>query len=134
MATKQLLKILFGAAWIDGTIQPEEREYLHQMAQDNHLADDPEIKSLLSESKPIKPQECYQWLEDYLGENHSEEDYQALLAAISALVYSDSEIDPEEAKLLTRLQLRDPANGPHSIFDKLLKGIQKVYRKAVEQS
>jgi uncharacterized membrane protein YebE (DUF533 family) len=64
MNTKQLLKILVGAAWIDGTIQPEEREYLHQMAKDKGFAEDPEIKSLLSEIKPIKPQECYRWLED----------------------------------------------------------------------
>lgn len=132
--TKQLLKILVGAAWIDGSIQPEEREYLRQMAQDNKLSDDPEIKSLLSEIKPVQSQECYRWLEEYLGDNHSEADYQSLLDAISALVYSDSEIDSEEAKLLTQLQLRDPANEPHSIFDKLLRRIQKVYRQAIEQS
>ncbi|MGH2415488.1 MAG: TerB family tellurite resistance protein, partial [Microcystaceae cyanobacterium] len=66
--TKQLLKILVGVAWIDGMIQAEERDYLRQMAIRNGIAEDTEIKSLLSEIKPIQPVECYTWLEDYLGD------------------------------------------------------------------
>ncbi|MEC4989349.1 MAG: TerB family tellurite resistance protein [Oscillatoria sp. PMC 1068.18] len=131
--TKQLLKILIGAAWIDGTIQAEERERLNKMAQDNHLADDPEIKALLSEIKQVKPAECYNWLEDYLGENPSKEDYQDLMEAISALIYSDNEVATEESKLLTRLQSLDPENEPpKSAFDKAIKKIQKLYRKAID--
>ncbi len=30
---KNLVKILIGAAWIDGKIQPEERQYLREIAQ-----------------------------------------------------------------------------------------------------
>jgi uncharacterized membrane protein YebE (DUF533 family) len=132
--TKQLLMILFGAAWIDGIIQPEERNYLHRMATNNGLADDPDIKSLLSEIKPVKPMECYQWLEDYLGENHNEETYQKLLEAISALIYSDGNVQTQEANLLTQLQLLDPkSDHPKSAFDKLLKTIQKLYRKAITE-
>ncbi|MBZ8181351.1 tellurite resistance TerB family protein [Oscillatoria salina] len=131
--TKQLLKILIGAAWIDGTIQAEEREHLKNMAQENNLANDPEIKSLLSEIKQVKPAECYNWLEDYLGENPSKEDYQDLIEAISALIYSDNEVAIEESKLLTRLQLLDPENEPpKSAFDKAIKKIQKLYRQAVD--
>ena len=47
---KLLMKILVGAAWIDGMIQTEEREYLRHKAIANGLADDKEIKSLLSVS------------------------------------------------------------------------------------
>ncbi|MGK7874557.1 MAG: TerB family tellurite resistance protein [Xenococcaceae cyanobacterium] len=131
---KQLLKILIGAAWIDGIIQPEEREYLHQRAIENGVADDPEIKSLLSEIKSVQAAECYNWLEDYLGDNHSEQDYQRLLEAISALIYSDGDVDTQEAKLLTRLQFLDPASeSPKSVFDKLLKAIQKLYREGISQ-
>ncbi|MEC4895040.1 MAG: TerB family tellurite resistance protein [Oscillatoria sp. PMC 1051.18] len=131
--TKQLLKILIGAAWIDGTIQAEEREHIKNMAQENNLANDPEIKSLLSEIKQVKPAECYNWLEDYLGENPSKEDYQDLIEAISALIYSDNEVAIEESKLLTRLQLLDPENEPpKSAFDKAIKKIQKLYRQAVD--
>ncbi len=131
---KQLLKILIGAAWIDGIIQPEEREYLHRRATENGVADDPEIKSLLSEIKPVQPTECYQWLEEYLGDNPSQEDYQGLLEAISALIYSDGDVQMQEAQLLTKIQLLAPANeSSQSGFDKLLKAIQKLYRKAINQ-
>ena len=132
--TKQLMKILFGAAWIDGIIQPEEREYLRRMATDRKLIDEPEIQSLLSEIKPVTATECYQWLEEYLGKNHTQEDYEQLLEAISAVLYSDGDVDIQEAKLLSRLQDLDPENNPpSSIFEQLLKSIQKLYRRAVDQ-
>ena len=44
---KNLVKILIGAAWIDGKIQPEERQYLREIAQAKGLASDPEIKPWL---------------------------------------------------------------------------------------
>jgi uncharacterized membrane protein YebE (DUF533 family) len=133
MDTKKLLKILIGAAWIDGIIQPEERVYLRKMAEENDISEDQEIKLLLSEIKPIKAEICYQWLEEYLGEKPTEEDYQQLMNSISALIYSDGEVDSEEAKLLTRLQMLDPANETNkTAFDKLLKGIQKLYRQAIK--
>jgi hypothetical protein len=129
---KLLLKILFGAAWIDGIIQKEEREYLHSLAIAQGLSEDAEIKPILSELKPIQPKECYRWLEEYLGDNHSLEDYQNLLEAISALIYKDGDVQTQEAQLLTRLQLLEPATEAHpSPFDKLLRAIQKVYRQAI---
>lgn len=132
---KQILKILIAAAWIDGVIQPEERVYLRRVAQDFKLADDPEIKPLLSELRPIQPVECYQWLEEYFGDNPSAEDYQQLLEAISGLVYSDGYVDTREAKLIETIQSCDPNNSEcrNSILDKVLRKIQKLYRAAVEQ-
>ena len=130
---KQILKILIGAAWIDGVIQPEERKYLHRIAKDYQLSDDPEIQPLLSELKVVKPEECYQWLQDYLGENPTQEDYQELLEKTSGLIYSDGDVDIREVKLIEKLQLLDPANEPKlSVFDKALRKIQKLYRQAVE--
>ncbi|MGB3694089.1 MAG: TerB family tellurite resistance protein [Spirulinaceae cyanobacterium] len=130
--TKQLLKILIGAAWIDGTIQAEEREYLHQMATEKGVAEDPQIKPLLSEIKQVKPSECYSWLKEYLGNNPTEEDYQQLFESLSALIYSDGDVDTEEAKLLNRLQLLEAENkSPKSGVDKFLRAVQKLYRKAV---
>ena len=132
---KQILKILIGAAWIDGIIQPEERAYLHRVAQDFKLAQDPEIKPLLSELRPIQPVECYQWLEEYFGENPTEADYQQLLEKISGLVYSDGYVDIREAKLIEAIQSCDPNNPEcrNSVLDKLLRKIQKLYKAAVEQ-
>lgn len=131
---KQLLKILIGAAWIDGIIQVEERDYLKRMAQTNGLSEDVDLKSLLSELKPVQPNQCYQWLEEYLGDNPNNKDYQELLETLSALIYSDGDVQMQEAQLLTKLQLLDPAQeSSKSAFDKILKAIQKVYKKAVNQ-
>jgi hypothetical protein len=132
---KQIIKILIAAAWIDGVIQPEERAYLRRVAQDFQLADDPEIKPLLSELRPVQAVECYQWLEEYFGENHSAEDYQQLLEKISGLIYSDGFVDVREAKLVEAIQSCDPANPDcrNSIWDRILRKIQKLYKAAIEQ-
>ena len=130
--TKQLIKILIGAAWIDGVIQTEEREYLHRIATAYRVENDPELKPFLSELKPVQAQECYRWLTDYLGENHQEEDYQELLEALSGLIYSDGDVEVQEARLLTKLQELDPIyEQSKSPLDKLLEKIQKLYRKTM---
>ena len=130
--TKQLLKILIGAAWIDGVVQPEEQEFLLKMAKSHGIDEDPEIKPLLFQLRKVTSAECYEWLQSYLGDSHSQEDYQKLFESISALIYSDGNVHTEEAKLLNRLQLLDPAQESQlSIFDKILMTIQKLYRKSI---
>jgi hypothetical protein len=133
--TKQLLKILIGAAWIDGVIQPEERTYLKQRAEALALAEDPDLKFLLSELKPVSATECYQWLEAYLGSHPQPEDYQELLETLSGLLYSDGDIQTQEAKLLSMLQDLEPqAESGKNPFDKILGHIQALYRRAIDQS
>lgn len=130
---KQLFKILVGAAWIDGEIQESELEYLQRIVRENRLNDDPEVKSLLSIEKPISADKCYSWLENYLGDNPTEEDYSKLVSSISALVYSDGYIDTEEAKLLTQIQNIDlNKSSSKSAFDRVLKSIQKFYRQNID--
>ena len=133
--TKQLVKILIGTAWIDGKIQQEEREYLQRVAKEAGIADDPEIQPLLYELRAVLPDECYTWVKEYLGDQPSSEDYQRLMEALSALIYSDGEVATEEAKLLTRLQLLDPDSGttPKSRQNNVLKAIQKLYRRWIDQ-
>lgn len=132
--TKQLVKILIGAAWLDGRIQPEEREYLRRVAQQSGVAEDPEIRPLLNELKSVSTKECYRWVQDYLGDHANQEDYQGLIESISALIYSDGDVDTEEAKLLTRLQLLDPAQAPaKSNQNSVLKAIQKLYQRWIDQ-
>ena len=126
--TKQLFKLLIGAAWLDGVIDTKEREYLHKMVRENALADDPEIKILLSEVQPIPSEQCYQWLEEYLGENHSADDYQQLLESLSALIYVDNDIAIQEAQFLTYLETLE---SDQSVFHQILRNIQKMYLKAV---
>jgi uncharacterized tellurite resistance protein B-like protein len=132
-SVKNLVKILIGAAWIDGRIQPEERQYLREIAQAKGLATDPEIKPWLYELVPVQPEECYKWVEEYLGDHPSVEDCENLIEAISGLIYSDGDVATEEARLLTTLQelakADDSTQPAHTV---LLKQIQKLYRRWVD--
>jgi uncharacterized tellurite resistance protein B-like protein len=131
---KNLVKILIGSAWLDGQIQPEEREYLHRIVQEQGVATDPEIQPLLYEFRPVKPEECYRWVQEFLGENPTSEQCQQLIEAISGLIYSDGTVATEEAKLLTDLQLRDPhsesaASSHHSV----MTAIRNLYQRWVSK-
>lgn len=131
---KQLIKILIGVAWIDGRIQPEERQYLLKVAKESDLASDPEVQPLLYGLKAVSAQECYDWVQEYLGDNPNPEDYQRLMDAMSALIYSDGDVATEEAKLLTRLQLLDPATASAKAGqNNVLKAIQKLYRHWIDK-
>lgn len=130
---KNLVKILIGAAWLDGKVQPEERQYLYQVAQEKNLADDPDIRPLLYELKTVQPSQCYEWVKQYLGSSPSPENCQNLIEAISGLIYSDGEVAIEEAKLLSKLQsLNSHSASPQSKYATVLKEIQKLYRNWVE--
>jgi hypothetical protein len=132
-SVKNLVKILIGAAWIDGKIQAEEGQYLREIAQAKGLASDPDIKRWLYELVPVQPKECYEWVKDYLGDRPTNEDYENLIEAISGLIYSDGEVAIEEARLLTKLQQLSTANDStqpgHNV---ILKQIQKLYRRWVD--
>lgn len=130
---KTLVKILIGAAWIDGKIQPEERQYLREIAQAKGLATDPEIKPWLYELVPVQPKVCYEWVEEYLGDRPSQEDCENLIEAISGLIYSDGEVAVEEARLLTKIQELTKLNqSTLPVHTALLKQIQQLYRRWVE--
>ena len=132
---KILLKILIGAAWIDGVIQPEARNYLHRVAKEHNLSQDPEIKPLLQEFVSVKPDQCYDWVRQYLGDRPSAEDCQNLIEASSALIYSDGEVAVEEAKFLHRIQLLTPEDdaGPEPLQKIALRAIRKLYQNWVNK-
>ncbi|MFB2833697.1 TerB family tellurite resistance protein [Floridanema evergladense] len=126
---KTLFKILVGVAWIDGQVQPEEREYLHRLAKEKGVENDPEIYPWLYEFRAVPSAECYKWIEEYLGDRPSSEKCQNLIEAISALIYSDSNVTTEEAQLINTIQQLDPANNPQqSIQNNVLGAIQKLYK------
>lgn len=127
---KTLLKILIGVAWIDGQIQPEERTYLHRVAAENGLENEPEIQPLLHEFRGVKPEECYAWVNEYLGKHPTSDACQQLIEAISGLIYSDGMVDSAEAKLLTSLQALDPTQvAPESGKSPVLTAIRRVYQR-----
>jgi uncharacterized tellurite resistance protein B-like protein len=127
---KLLLKILIGAAWLDGTIQPEEKEYLQQVAAAQGMAEDREIKALIHGLVPVKPDQCDRWVKEYLGDNPSKDSHQELLTAVSGLIYSDGEVATNEAKLLMSLQPPDSPSSsqPKSIVHRLRQLYQQMTR------
>jgi uncharacterized tellurite resistance protein B-like protein len=131
---KTLIKILIGTAWLDGKIQPEERQYLHRIATEKGIAKDLEIQPLLYEFRAVKPEECYEWVREYLGDRPSSETCQTLIESISALIYQDGTIATEEAKLLTRIQLLDSSSETsESVLDKVLAEIRKLYQHGISK-
>jgi uncharacterized tellurite resistance protein B-like protein len=131
---KTLVKILIGVAWMDGRIQPEERQYLHEIAKEKDVADDPEIQPLLYELRAVNPDECYAWVKEYLGDRPTSEACQDLIEAISALIYRDGTVAIEEAKLLSKLQSLDPVNEvPESAHNKVLSTVRKLYQLCISK-
>ena len=130
-SVQALVKILIGTAWLDGKIQPQERAYLHRIAQEKAVADDPAIQPLLYELRAVKPEECYAWIREYLGDRPTSQACQQLIEELSALIYSDGTIANEEAKLLTRLQMLDAHSDGGHRFTHLLGTIRELYQRWV---
>ena len=122
--SRLLMKILIGVAWLDGAIQPEERQYLAKVAQTHQLDLDPEIESFLAGRISLAPADCEHWIQEYLGDRSIHDD-DGLIEAISGLIYSDGDVAIEEAKLLVNIQ-SVPASAPP-----LVSKIQQLYRKAL---
>ena len=125
---RNLLEILVAVAWIDGKIQPEERKFIEKIAVEK-IGSATEVENLLNNYQDSSPQQCYQLLEQYLGNSPKPDDYNNLLSAVSSLIYSDNDIATEEANLLTTMQNIDPQNyQKRSTLDKVIGKIQKLYR------
>lgn len=97
---KDLLKVLFGIAWIDGEISEAESFYLNGLAYKRQLNTDPEIQELLRFERPIGFGECLNLLSTYLDGDRSEESYNEMVKEIRSLVQSDGVITSEEAAFL----------------------------------
>jgi hypothetical protein len=121
--SRLLMKILIGVAWLDGAIQPEERQYLAKVAQIHQLDHDTEVEPLLTGTMAVTAPECEQWIQEYLGDRSIHDD-DGLIEAISGLIYSDGDVAVAEAKLLVNIQSTPSAAPP------LVSKIQQLYKKA----
>ena len=131
---RNLLEILVAVAWIDGEIQPEEREFIEKIAVEQ-IGSATEVEDLLNNYQDSSQEQCYQLLEQYLGNSREPDDYNNLLSAVSSLIYSDNDIATEEANLLTTMQNIDPQNyHKRSTLDKIIGKIQKLYKAGVGKS
>ncbi|MFN5514108.1 MAG: TerB family tellurite resistance protein, partial [Cyanobacteriota bacterium] len=63
-----------------------------------------------------------------------EADYQELLEALSGLLYSDGDIQTQEAKLLTAVQTLDPAlETSQTPLEKLLSQVRRLYASMIKE-
>ncbi|NCJ08565.1 TerB family tellurite resistance protein [Synechococcales cyanobacterium C] len=131
-SVKQLIKILIGAAWLDGKVQPEEQAYLQRFAQTQGVAEDPELKPWLYGLRAVSTSECQTWVDEYLGESPTSERYQQLLEDLSGLIYSDGDVTSEEAKLLTQLQNHGTSGAASHQFGAVTEAIQKLYQRWIK--
>ncbi|MCM1981529.1 tellurite resistance TerB family protein [Lyngbya confervoides] len=134
MSTEQskilLMKIIVGVAWVDGKIQPEEKEYIRRLATEQGLSDQPEIKSLINELRTVTPQECDRWIQEFMGQHPSVDARNQLIEDISGLIYSDGEMDSAEAKLLTHLQdMPEQDNQLQTFKDRVIHRVQDIYQQ-----
>lgn len=133
--SQDLFKILVAVAWIDGEIQPEEKQLLEKIAVEQNLAAIAEVETILEMGQTASIEQCYQLLKQYLGDNPKMENYQDLLVAVSQLIYSDNDITTEEAALLAQMQKLDPLNNAsNSAFDKVIAKIQQLYQAGVRRA
>lgn len=127
--SQELLEILVAIAWIDGEIQPEEREFLAQIVAEQNIASTGKLQDLIANYQGASLAKCYQLLEKYLGDNPNPTDYENLVTAVSKLIYSDDNIATEEALILTQIQNLNPENlKSNSAIDKTISIIQKLYQ------
>ncbi len=129
-STLQLFKIIVGVAWIDGKVQSEEQDYLVRLANQQGIADHPDIYPLLHGLQKVSKKQCNQWISDYLGKKPDPEKLNNLIEEISGLVYSDGNIDSAEATLLTEVQeMMSPPSLCESLNSKILHKIQAYYKQ-----
>ncbi len=129
---KALVKILIGAARLDGKIKLEEHQFLCNLAQRYQLSQDPEIYPLLHELKTITPAECDRCIKDYLGPHPTATEIHDLLEQLSALAYCDGDVCNEEAILLMRLQSLEShaISHPHTpLTHKAADLIRRLYHR-----
>lgn len=129
----QLIKILIGAAWLDGQFQPEEQKYLQKIAQARGVAEDPALHPWLHGLRPVSKSECYAWVGEYLGINPTSEACQQLIEDLSGLIYSDGDVASEEAKLLTQIQRLSADHEPHEFKEVMTQAIQQLYQRWVKR-
>lgn len=95
-----MLKIVIGAAWVDGTLQPQEATYLEAIMDRHGFSHDRELLALLQ--RPVAMTLTERWLVEFLADATPTQ-RQILLGAIGNLLYADRRITDAEHNLLDDL-------------------------------
>ncbi|GAB4218032.1 MAG: hypothetical protein OHK0012_25060 [Synechococcales cyanobacterium] len=96
------LKVILGAAWADGTLQPEELPTLKTAVQHLGLSDYPGLRDLIQ--TPMSGDDYRQAFRDFLAACPTQPERQYLLDTVTRLVYVDDQVSVEEAYILDQLR------------------------------
>lgn len=96
------LKVVLGAAWADGTLQPEELAPIHQIVDELGLASHPDVHLLLE--TPVPALTYRRYLQEYLEAHPALEQRQHLLELLQRVIYADNEVSIEEGYILSELR------------------------------
>lgn len=124
-----MLKIIIGAAWVDGHLEGTEVQYLQTLLERYQLTHAPDIMALLE--KPVPLRQTERWMVEYLADN-TEIERQKLLAAIGKLVIVDDNVMPQEHNLLDdyyTLMAEIPARSEET--PTLVASVGKFVRQAI---
>lgn len=132
---RQIIAIIIGAAWADGSLQPSELNYLQRLLAQYHLQSDSELQSLLSAPVPLRITE--ELIATYLPDSTTTE-RQKLLVDIGTLLIADDVVSPQEHQLLddyyTLMAEIPPLSEPGPTFattigQQVRKGLQAILSK-----
>lgn len=125
---KLITQILIGSAWIDRSLEPEEKTYLQKILERYDLGRNDELLALLNEPIPVKTTE--QWLVEYFKHSSGEERMQ-LLADIGKVLIADDTVSDVEHDLLdayhalmAKIPSREAAD--MSVTDEIGKAVRQI--------
>lgn len=126
------VKVVLGAAWADGSLQPEEIPSLKKVVLELGLADHPEIRQLIQ--TPVSPPVYRHFFQQYLALHPTPQERNYLLNVVTRLIYADDEVSVEEAYILEDLRKMVTENEGKSEDEPINFGeFQAVFGRLIER-
>jgi hypothetical protein len=126
---KQLMQIVIGSAWVDGSMEPREAAYLAKLLEHYRLTQDKDLQRSLMNAVPM--QQTEKWMREYLF-GTTEVDRQRALVAIAKLVIIDDEVSDTEHQLLDDYYEMMAQFPPLPDIAPLVKTVGKFVKRAAE--
>jgi hypothetical protein len=115
-------------------MQPEEREYLHQIAEETGAADAPELQPLLHEFVAVSPQNVTAGFKNIWAIALLRQSAANSFKRSRHLIFKDGNVASEESSLLANLQLLDSmASLPEERQSAVLSTIHKLYAQWLDE-
>ena len=126
------LKVVLGAAWADGALQPEELAPIHQIVEELGLASHPDVHRLLE--TPVPAVTYRRYLQEYLAVHPTLDQRRHLLGLLQRVIYADNEVSIEEGYILGELRdLLDEMAAESTATDANIKQLRDIFSRLLGQ-